>query len=908
MRRWGRGGEETEPRTQRSKRLLAAAYSAACAARKEALRNGGSDFLILTRCNGFVTSLPPRQGSRVDSREPGERMDPNNVPATPSNFVEDNSPRFSLRRLWQVPVFFVGVVAVLAVFLSRGLVTPDPVRQLHHDLDEARRLLERDANDANGALQHAQQAVDHLMYDQGRAAEAFFLLGSAHLRAGDQAGESAAGEHWKEARHCLEEAERRGLSGEDATRLGYRMAKIRFHLREDPAQVVEVLKANVDAAADRAEALTLLSQAYLRLNPPNLKEALNANKKLREEVPRIGEEILGPAKLTGAKLLLQLNQRDEARKTLEKISDRAPPAILTEKNMLLAGLYQEEHKWKEAAALWRAVLDEKRVPLAEAGSVFYNLGVCCRRLDQSGAAAEAWNDCLRCSQGEEGQAAALALAELHLHETHPNKAVPLLAKAVAKVRKADDWKNSLMDLARVRDLFEQAITIYRQAALFDLAVRTAELYERVADPPKAQVRRGELNSDWAKVVQERARAARDEAGCKKEEATADELLRQAAEAHTEAAKLFSEKKDQGEHLWLSAVCSYEGHDYPRAADKLKEIVEREKDNAERMSEGLFLLGETCRHLNDGKAAESAYKACIERDARFTYRARYQLAMLEIETGNIDMAVKELEQNILIEHRDSDPEAQEKSRLALCALLYQSAASLPQYYRKVVQHLEGHLDHFAVTPESVRARYQLADSYRQLVAHDTLTRSASNVSEKLSPEAFDHYLELNKRSWTRAAEEFVKLEELIKDAALASLLSLKQQTEIPFSIAECYFNLGEYEKSLKKYEDLAQKWGKSQHALRALAFTIRCYSAMKDYEHLRQRAAEVRDQLAATEGLNDSDRQRWIEWLNLATKEPTPEQNRDSSSDPDKPRIIIKENPDEPKILQERGPSLDPQRQ
>ncbi len=832
-------------------------------------------------------------------------MDPNNVPATPSHSIEDNSPRFSLRQLWQVPVFFMGVAAVLAVFLTRGLVTPDPVRQMHHDLAEARRLLERDANDPNGALQHAQQAVDHLMYDQGRAAEAFFLLGSAHIRVGEQAGESAAGEHWSEARRCLEEAERRGLSGEDATRLGYQLAKIRFHLREDPAQVVEALKANVDAAADRAEALTLLSQAYLRLNPPNLKEALKANKKLREEVPRIGEEVLGPAKLAGAKLLLQLNQRDEARKTLEKISDRAPPAILTEKNMLLAGLYQEEHKWTEAAALWRAVVDEKRVPLTEAGAVLYNLGVCCRRLDQSGAAAEAWNECLRCNQGEEGQAAALALAELHLHENPPDKAVNLLAQAVAKVRKADDWKNSLLDLPSVRELFEQAMTVYRQAALFDLAVRTAELYERVADPPKAQVRRAELNSDWAKAVQERARAAKDEATRKKEEATADELLRQAAEAHTEAAKLYGEKKERDEHLWLSAVCSYEGHDYARAADKLKEIVEREKDNVNRASEGLFLLGETCRHLNDVKAADAAYKACAERDARFTYRARYQLAMLHIESGNIDLAVKELEQNILIEHRDSDPEAQERSRLALCALLYQSAASLPQYYRKVVQHLEGHLDHFAVTPESVRARYQLADSYRQLVAHDTLNRSASSVSEKMSPEAFEHYLELSKRSWGRAAEEFVKLEELIKDPALAALLSLKQQMEIPFSIADCYFNLGEYEKALKKYEELAQKWGKSQHALRALAFTIRCYSAMKDHEHLRQRAAEVRDLLAATEGLSDSDRQRWIEWLNLATKEPASEGGRDSNSD--QPRIIIQENPEEPKILHERGPALDPQR-
>ena len=787
--------------------------------------------------------------------------------------------------------------------MTRGLVAPDPVRHLHHELAEARRLLDRQAGDPDAALQHAQQAVDNLMYDQERAAEAFFLLGSAHLRAADQAEESAAQEHWHEAQRWLQEAERRGIAGEDGNRLHYRLAKLQFHLRDNPNQVIEQLKTYLDDADDRAEALTLLYQCYLRKSPPDLAEALKVNRELREKVPQLGEDVLGPAKLAGAKLLLQLTQREEARKTLEKISDQAPPATLSEKNMLLAGLYQEERKWAEAAALWRAVLKEKRVPLTEAGGVLYNLGVCCRHLEQYGPAAEAWSDCMRRSQGEEAQAAALALAELRLHEAHPEQGVAMLAEAVAKVRKADDWKNSLLDLDHVQTLFEQAMTIYREADRFDLAVRSAELYERVAAPPSAQVRRAELNTAWAHQVQERARAAKDEATRKKEETTADALLRQAAEAHAEAAKLLAKKDDREEHLWLSAVCSYEGHDYPRAADKLKDLVEHIKDNVDRLSEGLFLLGETCRNLNDLKAAETAYKACVERGARFTYRARYQLAMIEIDAGNIDQARIELEQNILIEHRDSDPEAQEKSRLALCSLLYQSAASLPQYYRKVVQHLEDHIDHIAVTPEAVRARYQLADSYRRLVADNTINRSARGVSDKMSPEAFDHSLEMCKRLWTRASEEFVKLEALMKQPELATLLSLKQQVEIPFYVAECYFNLGEYEKALQKYEALAEKWGKRQYALRALGETIKCYGAMKDYNQIQQRAEIIRGMLATTEGLTEADRQQWIAWLKIVTA-PPPHRSRDSSND--QPHII-NERREEPRILREQGPIINPGR-
>jgi outer membrane protein assembly factor BamD (BamD/ComL family)/TolA-binding protein len=830
-------------------------------------------------------------------------MDPMKAPSPTSNSVTDRSFRFSLRQLWQVPVFFVGLAAIVVACLTRGLVAPDPVRQLHNHLSEARRLLERDANDPDAALQHAQQAVDTLPTDPSRAAEAYFLLGSAHLRVADQAGEPTNKEHWQEARRCLQEAEHRGLDGEDGNRLHYRLAKISYHLGDDPAQVIAQLKAAVDVADDRAEALTLLSRAYLRLNPPNLKEALKANKKLREEVPQIGEDVLGPAKLTGAKLLLQLNQREEARKTLEKISDRAAPPVLAEKNMLLAGLYQEEHNWTAAAELWRAVLDDKRVPSDEAGGMLYNLGVCYRNMDQSGRAAEAWNDCMRRSQGEEGQAAALALAELRLHEPKPDKGVALLAEAVAKIRKPEDWKNGLISLADVRELFEQAMTIYRQSKNYDLAVRTAELYERVAVPPKAQLRRAELNSEWAKAVREHSRSIKDDDTRKKEENTADELLRQAAEAHAEAAKCLTEKKKCEEHLWLSAVCSYEGHDYPRAADKLREIVEREKDNNDRLGEGLFLLGETCRHLHDLKAAETAYKMCVERGARFTYRARYQLALLDIEAGNIDSAERELEQNINIEQRDNDSDAQEKSLLALCALQYQKAASLPAYYRKVVQHLEGHLDHLALTPESVRARYQLADSYRQQADHDTLSHNVINSSMKSSAEANDHYLAINKRMWTRAAEEFAKLEELIKEPALAKLLTLKQQVEIPFHVAECYLNLGEYENALRKYEELAKRWGQSQHALYALGSTIRCYGMMGDFKHLRERADEIRNRLTTTEAMSDSDRQRWLLWLDNATK-PLPDQSLNSSSEQPK---IITPNSEKPPIRHEPSPVLEMQR-
>jgi hypothetical protein len=825
--------------------------------------------------------------AEVDTRPPDEGMDAMTTPAASSNPMGDRPTGSPLRQLWQVPVFFVGVVAVVTACLIRPYVGPDPVRGLHHDLSEARHLLQRHNSDPEAALQHAQSAVDNLMHDQARGAEAFFLLGSALIRVAEAAGETGLTEHWREARKCLEEAERRGLSGEDAGRLHYRLAKIGFYTNEDAQHVIALLKANKDQADDLAEAYTLLSQAYLRLNPPNLKEALKANQELRQRVPQIGEDILGPAKLAGAKLLLQLGQQEEARKTLEKINDQSPPAVRVERHMLLAALYQEDHKWSEAAELWRAVLDEKRVPLTQPGGVLYNLGICCQHLDQVDKAIEAWTQCLQRSQGEEGQAAALALAEQRLRDANSDKAVEMLARAVAKVRKAEDWKNVLMDLPRVQDLFERAIETYSQAKRHDLAVQAAELYERVATPPRAQVLRAERATEWAKSRQELAKKAANAEARKKEEATADELFRQAAEAHAEAAKCSPKPADKDEHLWLSAVCSYDGHDYKRAAEKLTRILEQKKeDAADRQSEGWFLLGETCRNLNDATAARKAYMKCVEFPARFTCRARYQLAMLDIEAGEIDNATRELEQNLQLDYGEPDREAQEKSKLALCSLLYQSAANakLPQNYRRVVVLLEGAIDHYTPTPEAVRARYQLADSYRQLAAQRTVNHY---MSEKLSPEAQDHYVEENRRALTRAAEEFGKLEEILKNADLGAMLSLKQRDEVPFIVAQCRFNLGEYDKALQKYDELANKWGNRPQGLWALGGTVQCFGSMGDFEKLRQRADHIRKLLANTEGMSEVDRQQWLDWLNQVSKVPPPA-SRDAGKDP--PRIINERNP------------------
>ena len=182
-------------------------------------------------------------------------------------------------------------------------------------------------------------------------------------------------------------------------------------------------------------------------------------------------------------------------------------------------------------------------------------------------------------------------------------------------------------------------------------------------------------------------------------------------------------------------------------------------------------------------------------------------------------------------------------------------------------------------------FQLADSYRQLAAQRTVNHY---MSEKMSPDAHDHYLEENRRSLTRAAEEFAKLEGLLKDPELAALLTVKQRKEVPHIVAQCHFNLGEYEKALQKYEELAKKCGNSAEALWALGGTVQCFGSMGDFDRLRKRAEQIRGLLATTEGLSELDKQQWFEWLNQVSKVPPPVKDREAAREG--PQLINERSP------------------
>jgi hypothetical protein len=775
------------------------------------------------------------------------------------------------RQLWQVPVFLLGVGALAAVTAGAPLRGDATRRQLERHLASARHHVTR--GDGEAAAADARQAVALAAAVPEKAGEAHFLLGTALLVLGDHAsGDADATYH--DARAELEEAERLGVPEGDRGRLAYRLAKAGFHTGDDPKRVADRLAeaAHAEQADDPAEAYGMLTQAYLRMNPPDLQAALEANDKLRQ-VPLQDEKVLAPARLLAGELLTKLGKPDEAAKVLELVRDTAPPDVLNRARLLRARVRQDEGKWAEAAGLWQAALTDPRYRVPDRPAVLYHLGVCFRRTDQAGEAARAWEECRRTAAGPEGAAAALALAELRA-EAGPEQALELLAAVAAAPPAPAGTAGPAADPDKARELFEKVGQALRRAGRFEEALKLAGHYGPLAEAGRAEGLRAEAAADWARRRREKAQElARAGKPADDEERGARELFAQAAAAHGRVAEAAAEPAGRAEPLWLAARCFREAKDLPQAAAALDRYLKLEQElgpgqqHPERQSEAWYLLGETHREANNRAAAEAAYNACISvrAAAPFPYRARYQLAQYQAGDGKLDKAVEILEQNLNLLRFDTDAEAQERSLFTLGNLLFQrkdhrgAQRRLEEALGTLRRRAEGQ-PFVPASPDVTRAWYELAESYRQ-VANQAMQEHL--VGEYRTAEAAGHLKEEYRRWLQKAAEEYEELAAFLDKPESAGHLPEEDRLQVPFLAADCRFNLGEYDRALEIYDKLAPRYPNQPAGLNALGGAARCHFALGQPEKARRRLDDIRTALAAVP--DEEVRKEWEKWLTTASK-------------------------------------------
>ncbi len=725
--------------------------------------------------------------------------------------------RRTLGQLWQVPTFIVGTFALVLVAASAPLRQDPTIREFDDDLDRLRWVVLKKPEKPQPHRALAEGLLARAERFPHKAGEVHYLAGILLGRLADETPADQAGTFRDQALTHLEQALRRGIAQADLPYLHYRLGALLYLQRGDLRRVIQLLSQSVDLQPldQRSSGYGILVQAYRKLPAPNLEAALEANQNqihLLED-----EEARGRALLLRGEMFLQQHKPREAYKALEQIGAKAPRPLRVPARLLQIRCCEEENLWNRAVGLWLELVPESAHVPGGKGRILYALGLCHVSADPPDyeAAQKAWRDA-RAVGGAEGQAANLRLAEMLLlgPKADPAGALSHLAMALESVAKPDDFRNPLVDLKQVRALFDKALEKYRT----DLprSQQLAELYQRVAPPGTAQKLLARASEDQARVLhikaEEAVRAQDPQASLLLSEARVQ--FRLAGEQYEQAA-LVLVGQAQAEAWWRSAQCYLPGQEYARAVPVLEHFVKTQSPDPH-LAQAFLDLADSYRRLGMVDKATTAYHECIRiPNTPFAYRARYQLALFQIDQKKTKEAEVILEENLKL-NLGADREAHEQSLFMLARLVLDR-----KDYDKARLHLEEAMRQYPQNPMVWRVRDQLGHCYLQI---------AKKFGDTIDPSGLQ---KRNQRDWLLKAGDVYQqlgddLQKRIDDAlkhGLAPEADLALLRKARLAEANGAFDLEDYSEALRRYRDLAQKYRRQPESFEAGRQMYRCVVAL-----------------------------------------------------------------------------------
>jgi tetratricopeptide (TPR) repeat protein len=774
-----------------------------------------------------------------------------------------NHRDWRFRDLWQVPTLLLGIAAAVTVYQLRPSLRSQGPSPDERQLALAQRLIEPPGTDAARALVLAQELLVRDCLPNGCRGEVRFVLGSACFFLAKRARPEDAKTLWNKARQNLESAVGLRVSESETPKLIYRLGVAWYRTGADPRKVIECLSHAVDVAADDpVEGYSLLTQSYLHLTQPDVTAALAANQKLID-LPSVDESILTPARLLRGELLVRSGQPDEARKVLGRIPATAPAPVLARSRQLRADCAYDLRLWAEAAQLWQEMVKDSTLAAAERGGILYRLGVCYKKLDQRDRARAAWKE-VPGRDAELAQAAALGLADLCLGGRSPGSALEYFEAAVKQLAHPADYHNRWLGENEARDAFERGVQAFLQSADYEHALELAKLFAKLA-PARSEQLVGQAAEAWASDSAARAGQVTG-ADADLLQKTAGQHFREAAEAYESAALSESDRAGKAKWLKCSADCFLQAQQQPRAIAALKQLLTIET-GPEQLGQVWFRVAQAYEALHDQGAARSAYLKCIEYPGAPAFRARYELAHLQIAAGNLDDAEDMLRQNLDLMRGAPDDQVYENTLRALAGLEMKRGD-----FRMAALRLQEMLDRYPAAPGNLDVHWQLADCYRRLAAfEDEKLRKGLFLTE----EAQLHYREQRKLWMQKAAAHFQKLAEDLAVRRAAGPLSgddEKMLRQVSFAFADTNFELGNYTGAIRLYEEIVGRYPDRVEALQALKQITRCHWVLRDQKKAAETVQRVRatlkslsDQALAASGDGQS-RKDWQDWLDWAEKQ------------------------------------------
>jgi len=731
-----------------------------------------------------------------------------------------------------------------------------------------------DEGDAELARQHAEQLRDEPSVPAEEAGVSAYVLGALAAKEAESSRGAARRNKSLVAAQRLEEARSRGVPPSRQAHLllllgrtlwnGRRFAASRPPLRDALALAV--------SPQHRGEIRYLLADGLLHDSPPMASEAFKENR-----------ELLAEASLSQEDRCRGLSQQSEILIALGKPADAilaAAKVPATSRHYEEARMLQGWARLEEARALAR---DKKpgeaekyqdalqtlrqsqaKTNLSVAPKAMYLIGRGLMEMGDARGAADQFARTRTAFYGTpEATAALFEEAELLRQGGQTPEALAAYGRIFRAIVDPEAYYNSWLPLETLRSRTLAAIQLYFDkrdyAACFELAKTAQAIFPR----PRVEQLIGEASRAWgqdllAKVEQ------RDDPAANSQRNEGRLRLRQAGQAFEAVAKSNFAARSYVENLWESANAYLQGHDYAGAERMFQEYLKNEPQR--RLPQALVALGECRLTLNRLDDAVADLGRCIRQFPRdvASYRARILACQAAMEKGDLARAKAFLEQNLSGEGLAPASREWQQSLFLLGEVLHRM-----KDYPLVIAKMDEAVRRYGDAPESLRARYLMADGYWKMAKRETERLDKDVVAASR--------LDRSKRIHTAllaALESFRRTQDAILRYQENHELSPPLRAMLRncrFATANLLLELDRCDEAVQAYGQIVGNYQGTPASLEAYLQIARAYQklqkpqAAKDALDQCRAAMERIPQKAVYEESTNYNRRQWIELLDTLSK-------------------------------------------